>query len=70
MLGEQSSQSDQPAAPALFSEPEQKAIAAGREVQPAGSMRANKGVSGKANRGHSGPSAGRHLQAGRGQGTT
>jgi len=65
---QQSCQPDQPSAPALFTEPEQQAIAAGRELQPAGGMQVNRGVSGKAKRGHGGTSAGLHLQAGRGQG--
>ena len=71
-LGEQIIQKpgepDQPPAPALFAEPVQQPIAAGGEVQPAGGMQVNRGVSGKAKRGHGGTSAGPHLQAGRGQG--
>ena len=58
---------DQPAAPALFTEPEQQAIAAGRELQPAGGMQMSRGVNRKAKRGHGGTSAGPQLQAGRGQ---
>ena len=47
MIGEQIIQelreTDQPPAPALLAEPEQRAIAVGREVQPAGGMQVNRG---------------------------
>lgn len=57
---EEPGEPDQTPAPALFTEPDQQAIAAGRELKATGGV----GVS----EGHGGRSAGRHLQAGRGQG--
>ena len=57
---EEPGEPDQPPAPALLTEPDQQAIAAGGELKATGSV----GVSD----GHGGRSAGRHLQAGRGQG--
>ena len=57
---EEPGEPDQPPAPALLTEPDQQAIAAGGELKATGGV----GVSG----GHAGRSAGRHLQAGRGQG--
>ena len=57
---EEPSQADQAAAPAFLSEEEQQAIAACGEVEPTGGVNVSEG--------HGGRSAGRHFQAGRGQG--
>ena len=57
---EEPGEPDQPPAPALLTEPDQQAIAAGRELKATGGV----GVS----EGHGGRSAGRRLHAGRGQG--
>ncbi len=57
---EEPSQADQTPAPAFFAEEEQQAIAACSELEPTGGVDVGEG--------HGGRSAGRHLQAGRGQG--
>ncbi len=57
---EEPSQADQAPAPAFLAEEKQQAIAAYGEVEPTGGVDVSEG--------HGGRSAGRHFQAGRGQG--